>query len=94
MHKDHQPANHELKTWPKEFWNVVQGIKAFEWRRNDRDFKAGDRLLLREYDPERDVYSGQAIVVVVTYILYGSAFGIPEGYCVMSIKPYSKVGML
>lgn len=80
---------HELKTWPAVFWNTVQRIKTFEYRKNDRDFRLGDRLLLREYDPDRDVYSGQAILVYVSYILYGPDYGIPEGYCVMSVKPVS-----
>lgn len=80
------PKVHELKTWPEMFWNSYHGIKNFEYRKNDRDFKRYDQLLLREYDPDRDVYGGQMLLVFVSYILYGPNFGIPAGYCVMSIQ--------
>lgn len=42
---------HELKTWP-EFYRAVQdNKKTFELRFNDRDYKVGDELLLREFEP-------------------------------------------
>ena len=53
-------TRHELKTWPKYFAAVRSGQKRFEIRRNDRDFKVGDILVLREFDPEDDAYTGQA----------------------------------
>jgi hypothetical protein len=42
---------HELKTWPKYFKAVQKGEKTFELRKNDRDFKKGDILILREFVP-------------------------------------------
>lgn len=44
---------HELKIWPSFFEKVLSGEKAFEIRRNDRDFAEGDRIVLQEYDPSR-----------------------------------------
>ncbi len=43
--------NHPLKTWPGPFQAVWDGVKLFEYRVNDRDFKVGDMLALMEYDP-------------------------------------------
>jgi uncharacterized protein DUF3850 len=60
---------HELKSWPQYFKKVVDGSKTFEVRLNDRDFKVGDFLFLREYDPETKQYSGRFQYVRVTYIL-------------------------
>ncbi|WP_331384989.1 DUF3850 domain-containing protein [Bacillus badius] len=42
---------HELKIYPQYFKAVVSGKKSFEIRKNDRDFKVGDTLLLHEFDP-------------------------------------------
>lgn len=76
---------HFLKTWPKPFEAVANGLKKFEYRRNDRDFNTGDILVLQEWDPTTSQYSGYSVRVVVTYMIAGSEFGIPDGYCVMSI---------
>lgn len=42
---------HKLKTLPAYFDAVERGDKTFELRNNDRDFQAGDVLLLEEFDP-------------------------------------------
>lgn len=45
------PQQHKLKCWP-EFFIVVQGgLKNFEIRKNDRDYKVGDELVLQEFSP-------------------------------------------
>lgn len=40
---------HKLKIRPKFFKAVISGEKTFEIRRNDRNFKVGDRIELKEY---------------------------------------------
>lgn len=86
---------HELKTWPKYFKQVRAGIKTFELRKFDRDYKVGDILKLKEYrftDPGNlsvGEYSGDEIKVEVTSIITseeGSVFGLADGYCIMSIQ--------
>ena len=42
---------HVLKTWPEYFAAVIIGTKTYEVRLDDRNFKEGDELLLREYLP-------------------------------------------
>jgi hypothetical protein len=44
------PIRHELKTWPKSFSAALSGFKKHEVRVNDRDFREGDKLCLREWD--------------------------------------------
>lgn len=44
---------HHLKTWPAEFNAVRAGVKPFEHRKNDRNYKVGDLLILRKFDPEK-----------------------------------------
>ena len=74
---------HELKTWPKYFWAVVNHDKTFEVRKNDRNFHVGDRLDLLEYDPDTDMYTGLAVLVYVTYIC---PLPLLDGYVGMSIE--------
>lgn len=80
-------AEHELKTWPLPFLAVWNGIKRFEYRKDDRGFENGDVLVLRCWDPDTGAYTGQSLRRRVTYIARGPDFGIPTGYCVMSIMP-------
>ena len=79
-------TTHDLKTHPEPFKAVWAGTKLFEFRKNDRGFKVGDSLNLREWDPKTMKYSGMAIMAKVTYILK-NGFGLPENYCILSLDP-------
>ena len=76
---------HELKTWPKQFIEMMYGNKAFDVRKNDRDFKVGDFLFLREWEPSTEKYTGRILSRTVTYILTGGKFGIEPDYIVMGL---------
>ena len=79
-------TEHELKTWPKYFDVVRMGRKRFELRKNDRDFKVGDTLYLREWNPATDDYTGRSLRVKVRYLLKDAKFlGLDEGFVIMSI---------
>jgi hypothetical protein len=66
---------------------TVIGVKKFEFRRDDRTFRIGDLLELREWDPRTEQFSGDTLTRRVTYILNSSSgFGVPEGYVVMSLE--------
>lgn len=82
---------HKLKTVQPYFNQVVAGLKTFELRNNDRDFKQGDTLLLREFYSMPKLsggaqYSGREILVEVTYVLHGAQHGLEKCYCIMAIK--------
>lgn len=75
---------HELKLLPQYFNDVKNGIKNFEIRKNDRDYKVGDTLLLREWDNK---YTGREITRKIDYIHKGDGqFGIAEGYCILGLQ--------
>lgn len=80
-----QRKAHRLKIWPQFIDAIGREEKTFEVRKNDRDFRVGDILHLREWNPETKEWGSLSITCFVTYILHGPAFGIEEGYCVMSI---------
>lgn len=77
---------HTLKIYPAYFQLMKFGIKKFEVRKNDRDFKTHDLILFREYDPKTDMYTGQFSFQRITYILPGGQFGIEKDYVVMQLK--------
>lgn len=74
---------HELKTDAGYFQAVYDGDRNFEVRPDDRDFKVGDVLHLREFDPKEMTYTGRDTRVGVGYILRGYP-GIHPGLCIMS----------
>jgi len=80
---------HELKTWEKYFQLVASGEKTFELRKNDRDFLAGHKLLLREYNKETQTYTGRQLHRKIGYVLQsdeGADFGLKPGYCIMGLE--------
>lgn len=78
---------HVLKCWPESFRAIVRGEKRYEIRRNDRGFIVGDTLILKEWVPEKQQHTGEALTVHVTYMTHGGAWGLPDELCVMSIEP-------
>lgn len=81
---------HELKTWPEYFESILSGDKTFEVRKNDRDFKVGDIISLKEWNPATGIYTGRESQRRISYILTGGQFGIEERYVVMGLseKPF------
>lgn len=73
--------NHELKIVEPYFSDVAFGSKNFEIRKNDRDYKIGDLLFLREWDGER--YTGAEICREITYI---TDYEQKPGYVVMALR--------
>ena len=75
---------HDLKTdW--EMWQAVaHGEKTAEFRRDDRGYAVGD--VLRLFDPYYPSDALHALERVVTHIVRGPAYGIPEGYAMLSFR--------
>lgn len=81
---------HDLRCVQPFFEDVADGRKAFEVRRDDRDFMVGDQLRLREFDAT-DGYSGAEVWRVITYFLEGGQFGIEPGWCVLGMSELEAV---
>ena len=80
---------HELKTWPEYFQLIESGEKSFELRKNDRDFKVGDHVLLKEYQKDSKQYTGRILNRRITFVMKGikaEELGLKKGYCIMSIE--------
>jgi hypothetical protein len=81
---------HKVKVWPPFFEAVLSGDKTFEVRKDDRDYRVGDSLLLCEWSPDADAYTGLFANFRIVYKLDGGQFGIEKGYCCLGIAPISK----
>ncbi len=80
---------HELKCWPEFFEPAWRGLKRAEFRRDDRGYRTGDRLRLREWRPVvlgvgTGSYTGRELLVLVTHCASDSRTGIPAGWVVLS----------
>jgi hypothetical protein len=93
-----KPARvHEVKGHPDPFEAVFDGRKPYEIRVNDRDYRVGDVLYLREWDPESSClradhgpscschYSGRYLWLAITYLTRGGEWGLPLNLCVLGI---------
>jgi hypothetical protein len=79
---------HKLKTWPGYFHAVKREEKPFEVRKADRDFKVGDYLCLVEFDPEKDILTGDYLYRRVTYLLTSADAprGLVDGFVVLGLE--------
>lgn len=59
---------HKVKIWPDYFAAVHSGRKTFELRLNDRDYKSDDVIVLREWSPITEKYTGYSITMSIGYI--------------------------
>jgi hypothetical protein len=86
---------HKHKSWPAFFEPVLSGEKTLEVRRDDRDFQVGDHVVLQEWDPLSQDYTGRELHVDITYVWGcddripgtqfekpGDEFPVIRGYCV------------
>jgi ParB family chromosome partitioning protein len=76
---------YDLKIDPPMFAAVKAGAKTFEYRVNDRDYKEGDMITLREYDRGIGEYTGEFVTFTAGFILHGPHYGLPESTCIISI---------
>lgn len=87
-----KPVVHELKTWCEFYDMVFSGVKRFEIRKDDRGFEVGDWLILKEWDHEKESYTGRWLQCYVTCKIDGGQFGIEQGYCVLGISEWRVTG--
>ena len=70
------PTTHDLKCVPPFFDDVLEGRKTFEIRKNDRDYRVGDTLILNEYQPAVLAYLGRKVTRRIIYVADLSLVGI------------------
>jgi hypothetical protein len=81
------PITHELKIIPQPFGAVLSGEKCYEIRKADRPYRVRDLLLLREWSPPAQEYTGAVVWRRITRITPAGSWGLPPDVCVLGIEP-------
>lgn len=87
-----KPKTHRVKSWSQFFWPIKHKIKLHDLRKNDRDYRVGDTMILQEYDMVGGRYTGEEITALVTFITsnqFPCAFSsavLPADYCILSLR--------
>ena len=74
---------HYIRLAATYYDDVKAGIKTFELRKNDRDYRTGDILEMNEFTDGRN--TGRVIRCRVIYMLEEYT-GLTDGYCILGIK--------
>jgi hypothetical protein len=59
----------EKKVWPEYFQRILDGDKKFELRLADWQCNKGDILVLKEWNPKTEKYTGRTIEKKVTMVI-------------------------
>ena len=89
-------THHNLKTDPAVFQASMDGVKNFEIRFNDRDFRPGDTLTLKETEFSGEdmkgggkplIFTGLELEREVDYVLHGhlAGYGLDDGWVILSV---------
>lgn len=87
-------AKHIMKSWKYLFQQMKSGHKTHDVRSIiDRNFNVGDTCELKEWDNETGKYTGDSIVVEITYITSKdhipcalSSAVLSDSYAILSVK--------
>jgi len=94
----------QLKTWPTYFEKSWAGTMPFQLRHRGKDeekFNVWDVLRLREYVPEKKMYTGREICVEIIELWEGPDFmnedyigmwGLASEWSLMTVREISREG--
>lgn len=90
---DDVQRRHVVRSWSMFFRDIITGERTADIRLRDREYRVGDEMLLQEYDPVEETYTGREQLVKITYIQGGksnpcaiSHLALDDKYVVLSIK--------
>lgn len=77
---------HELKCLPAYFDATWRKQKPFELRKNDRNFRPGDVVILEEWT-EKGGYTKRSIVTTISYIIQDEQW-LKPGVCCIGLHQF------
>lgn len=79
------PWTHHVKTVQPFFDAVWKGLKSFELRKNDRDYRVGDSFLQYEWNVETGQPGGRVVYAKIKYILQNETW-LQPGVCALGLS--------
>ena len=80
-------SSHVLKILPEYFIESKNDNKPFELRRDDRDYKVGDVLILVEFDGKK--LTKNLCTKTITYVLRDcEEYGLKKGFVILGVKKW------
>jgi len=84
---------HDLKIDPAGFLAIIIGLTKYEVRFDDRGFKVGDFVCLKEtkYTGEQMkngcelIYTNRSVKKTISHILRGPIYGLEKGWVILSL---------
>jgi len=73
---------HTLKSYTDFYLPMVDGTKPFDIRYNDRGFQKGDTIVYREWDPNKNEFTGATCRMLVTYVM---TYGLSPNYVALGL---------
>lgn len=78
-------TEHELKCYMPEFAVKWNGTRHWDFQKQE-NFKEGDLLIQKEYDPVSGLFTGRSIEERVTKVNYLTVQHEPTGFIIMDTK--------
>lgn len=85
-------TTHMVKSWSHLYDAIVSGAKSYDLRKNDRDYKVGDILHLKQYDNINGKFTGWQTTRRISYITSNdtpcavSSAVLPNEYCILGFE--------
>ena len=72
---------------------IDSGLKTFELRKNDRRYKPGDIIVLKEWEPNKQEFTGRQCRKRISYVFEGAGTvgvieplrGLSQGYAILGL---------
>jgi hypothetical protein len=78
-------TTHHVKSWPRFYQPIAEGVKTFDIRKDDRGYAVGDDIVMEEFRPGVGEYTGEKLTRRIVYILRDFEGGLMPDYCILGL---------
>lgn len=86
-------AHHEIKILEKYALLHLEGLKPWELRKNNRNYKVGDKITFMVVD-ENGKYTGKSYNRIISYVFSDAQYGLYFDRVIFSVKKESEYNQI